>query len=78
MGRINHEHVIPFSELTLKELIGSGAEGKVRWGVVEVWLRLCVQLRRYILVLMSALAGSAALAHTAVVPADIFAAMGIC
>lgn len=30
VGRINHEHVIPFSELTLKELIGSGAEGKVR------------------------------------------------
>lgn len=29
VGRINHEHVIPFSELTLKELIGSGAEGKV-------------------------------------------------
>jgi hypothetical protein len=29
MGRINHEHVIPFSELSLKELIGSGAEGKV-------------------------------------------------
>lgn len=30
VDRINHEHVIPFSELTLKELIGSGAEGKVR------------------------------------------------
>jgi hypothetical protein len=29
VGRINHEHVIPFSELSLKELIGSGAEGKV-------------------------------------------------
>jgi hypothetical protein len=33
VGRINHEHVIPFSELTLKELIGSGAEGKVGWHV---------------------------------------------
>jgi len=29
VGRINQEHVIPISELTLKELIGSGAEGKV-------------------------------------------------
>lgn len=32
VGRINHEHVIPFSELSLKELIGSGAEGKVSEG----------------------------------------------
>jgi hypothetical protein len=29
VGRINHEHVIPLSDLSLKELIGSGAEGKV-------------------------------------------------
>jgi hypothetical protein len=30
VGRINQEHVIPLSELQLRELIGSGAEGKVR------------------------------------------------
>lgn len=39
MGRINHEHVIPFSELSLKELIGSGAEGKVC--VAAGWLFGC-------------------------------------
>lgn len=32
VGRINQEHVIPLSELQLRELIGSGAEGKVRVG----------------------------------------------
>jgi hypothetical protein len=31
VGRINQEHVIPLSELQLRELIGSGAEGKVGW-----------------------------------------------
>jgi hypothetical protein len=40
VGRINHEHVIPFSELTLKELIGSGAEGKVGWPV-----QICLRCR---------------------------------